>query len=352
MSSKIEDFDSFSEGIKIKDLSFIPGKKSGEPDYISDVTQRAKERMGISREREGDFGAISRAGGSLMNEFSRSVSLSRGHEAELEKLATDIITDLYKPLIDYYNIKLDIKFSNGNQIRNMIDQAFAKQRSNETPKESQTPIIRARGVDFSMLIHEAVKGIWRVLSMRSVPPDKELAKAIESQFDLKDEPEDWRYGPEIAADLRDFVNENPNVDKFKNLREELWMFMTDERNLKDEDFLNLMKGILLKTEEARKTLDLLIDKLVKKLQQRDQYLKDVEAYKIKMAEYERQMEEYNKKMEEIEKKKKNISTLPKVNANKGPDYSKMSQRELNDEISKALDDKDIERVKEISKYLK
>lgn len=352
MENKIENFDSFLEGMGIGDLTSIPGRNPGERNYISDVTKRAKERMGIEGEREGDYGAISRAVGPLMQELGRSSSLSRGHEKELEKLATDVITDLYKPLIDHYNIKLDIKFSDGRGIRNMIDDAFAKQKSSVDPKPSQTPIVRARGVDFSMLIHEAVKGIWRVLSMGSVPVDKEIAKAIESQFDLRDEPEDWRYGPEIAADLRDFVNKNPKIDKFKNIREELWMYMISETTLPTEKFLDLMKGILSKTTEARAKVDSLIDDVIEKLEKRDKYLKDIEEYNRKMVEYEKEMEEYDRKMGEYKKGKNQVFVNRKVEEPKTIDYSKMTQRELNNVLSQALDDRDMEKVKEISKHLK
>lgn len=344
---KINDYDSFNEAMRTKDLSSIPGKSPGERDYISDVSARAKERLGISQNREGDPRAIMGVIGPLMTEVGRSQELSRGHERELEKLATDVITDLYKPLIDYYNIKLDIKFSSGREIRNMIDAGYEKQKSNKPNTPSQTPIIKARGVDFSMLIHEAVKGMWRVLSMVSVPKDRDLAKAIESQFDLLDEPDEWKYGPEIAADLRDFINENPKIDSYKNVREELWKYMVDERILPTEKFLSLMKGILSKTSEARAQIDRLIDRVIEDIKKRDQYLKDLKAYELEMEAYERKMAEYKKKKEGSTK-----STEPKKQAPEEKDYSKMSPSQLDDELSKALDERDFVKAREISKYLK
>ena len=32
---------------------------------------------------------------------------------------------------------------------------------------------------------------------------------------MSDEPEDWQYGPEIASDLRDFINLNKDIDKYQ-----------------------------------------------------------------------------------------------------------------------------------------
>jgi hypothetical protein len=351
MNDKLRSFNSFLEGIKTKDLSSIPGKQPGERDYIADVTARAKERMGIGAEREGDMGSIHRSAGPLMAELGRSQALSRGYERDLERLATQVITDLYKPLIDYYNIKLDIRIATGPEIRRMLDEDMAKQKEEGPKPKSQRPIIKARGADFSMLIHEAVKGMWRVISMGSVPKDPEIAKAIESQFGLADEPDDWRYGPEIAADLRDFVNQNPKTDLYKNVREELWKYMIDERNLPTEKFLDLMKGILSNTREARIKVDSLIDIVIEKIKKREEYLEELADYERKMAEYEKQMAEYNKKMEEYKKGQ----PIPRITKKEEPeviDYSKMSQRDLNDELSKALDNRDMETVKIISKYLK
>lgn len=348
MEKKVFDFDLFLEGIKIRDLSSIPGKEPNDPDYLRDVSRRAKQRLGIYGQMEGDPGSIQRAVGPLMTELGRSRSLSRGHEAELEKLATDVIMDLYKPLIDHYNIKLDIKISDGRSIRRMIDDAYAKVKKGEPNTPSQRPVIRARGADFSMLIHEAVKGMWRVLSMVSVPQDRELAKAIESQFELSDEPEDWRYGPELAADLRDFVNENPKVDKFKNVREELWIMMVDEKTMPTEEFLKLMRGIFSKSPEARQKIDQLIDKVIVKLEKRAKYERDLEQYNRDLAEYERKLAEY----EAWQKKQGKQSRQPETTEPEEIDYSKMSKKQLDDELSKALDARDFKKAEEISKYLK
>lgn len=341
MGDKIKKFDLFLEGIKADDMSSLPGG------YLQNVSARAKERMGIAGQREGDPRSVMAAAGPLMSELSRSQQLSAGHEEALSKLATDVITNLYKPLIDYYNIKLDIKFASGPEMRRMIDRGFARPKGNQgTP--SQTPIIKARGADFSMLIHEAVKGMWRVLSMRSVPDDREIAKAIESQFNLMDEPDDWKYGPEIAADLRDFINENPKTDSYKNVREELWLFMINPKNISDDDFLELMKGILAKSPEARKKIDGYIDIVVKGIKERDEYLRQMEEYNLKMAEYERKMAEYEKR------KQAKPMQITKTEPQEPEiiDYSQMTQRELNDELSKALDTRDFKKAEEIAKYLK
>lgn len=337
MSRKLNNFEMFLEGLRARNMSSLP------QGYLSDVTARARERMQLAGQGVHD------AVGPLMTELGRSQQLSRGHEEELEQLATRVITSLYKPIIDIYNIRLDIKFSSGGEIRRMIDTGYARKKGNDPSEiEKKTPVVKARGVDFSMLIHEAVKGIWRVLSMVSVPNDKELAKAIESQFNLMDEPDDWKYGPEIAADLRDFINENPKVYEYDNVREELWVFMTDTRKISDDDFLNLMKGILSKTPEARSKVDGYIEIIIRKIKDRDEHLRKMEEYRIQHAAWKKRQEEKAKRQSLPPITQKDVSSQEPESV----DYSTMTQRELNDELSIALDARDYEKAKLISKYIK
>lgn len=346
-SNQIGGFQNFSEAIRTRDLSSIPGKIPGEEDYITNVTNRAKTRLGIEGEREGNIGIAIEP---LMRELRKSQSLSRGYEEELSQLAERVIIGLYKPIIDSLDIKLDIKFETGPAIRRMLDDGFANIKPLDTTLEL-SPTIKARGVDFSMLIHEAVKGIWKVMSLGKVPDDPELALAIEKEFGLSDEPDEWRYGPEIAGDLRDFINENPKVNNYNNVRERVWRYMVNENNLPNDDFLFLMKGILSKTPEARKKIDSIIDIVIIKIQKIDQYAKDLAKYNFEMAEYERKMEERNKR-----KKTPESPQFPQFNVKKETrikgDYSQMSQKELSDELSKALDARDFATVEIISQYIK
>jgi hypothetical protein len=333
-NKKISSFEEFNEAVRVKDMASIP------PGYLDSVTQRAKTRLNIANQPEGGAG-VSAAGGEMMANWARSQELSRGHEEELENLAKKIITKLYKPILDFYDIKLDIKMSSGPQMRNFIDQAFKKTDSGEGPPPGKTrPVVRARGVDFSMLIHETVKGIWRVLSQSGASGDKELDAAVESQFRLADEPDEWRYGPEIAKDLKDFIFQNPKVLIYDNLAEEIWLYMTRPEVLPSEEFLNLMTGILSQTPAARKKIDEIIEVIIKQVGERDLWLKQ---------EYENQ----EKQREYLEKKAAYDAYLA---SEKGEsvtvNYSTKSKEELREIIRKAKEENDFATLKEIATYLK
>ena len=81
------------------------------------------------------------------------------------------------------------------------------------------PRVRARGIDFPMLIHETVKGIYELIASIQFPAEGSSEEEIKMAQTVKlnvssfeDEAEDFRTGPEIAADFRDFINANPKAE--------------------------------------------------------------------------------------------------------------------------------------------
>jgi hypothetical protein len=215
------------------------------------------------------------------------------------------------------------------------------------------PKIKARAVDFPMLLHESVKGLFEILSLGGIPEDEEVATKVLSNTGRMDEPEDWQFGPEVAADLRDFVNENPNIDKYPNIREELFRLMIDKETMPVKDFLELMRGILSKTPKARRDVDRLIKQIIDGF---DSYNKDLQRYNREMEEYNRELEEYEDSLKqgrvtgpsEID----DILQKQKPQRETEEDYSTYSQSQLQSMIDDALDNGDFDKVKKISQFIK
>lgn len=515
----MKNFQKFLEEADVKGNPGIPGeggRKQGETSYLSDVERRAKTRMGITDRdmpRMTPMGMmpsekLDRLGRRIMELLPQSIQLSRGNEEALAKLATDTIYNLYKDIIDRYQIELDIKFSRNikqdmeesedeqrkpeyreitdknvikeihkRKLANLVIQGEAKntkhllhmeevkdglneilgeadgkrlfdildeiaktadqldwiipeqvkaemmeempeglagassvgwkpkekkeedqeegeeeyqeftgeeeyneeeyQEEDSTSHEGETPVLKARGIDFSMLLHEAVKGLFEILSLMGLPviknddnetdeeATKKLLNMIYSNTGLSDEPQDFKYGPEIAADLRDFVNQNDKIDLYPNVREELWKTMIDRDTMSTDEFISLMRGILSKTPEARNKVDRLINKVIEMIKNEKEGL---DQYNREMDEYERKMKEYNQEKEHPEfaegedEPESDIDKLvkqslakkdePKEKNNKEVDYSTWSQKELQDEIDDALDSGNYDKVKLLSKYLK
>ena len=205
------------------------------------------------------------------------------------------------------------------------------------------PTIKARGVDFSMLIHEAVKGIYELIARVGIPQDETLAKNVMlNTASFADEAEDFKYGPYIASDLRDFINKNPKSDEYPNIREYIFgklMIMPADV------FLDSMKNILMESPKGRKLIDDLIDDIIK---EQDEYEKELSEFDVKSKFGELGDEEYGEEEEnEVEEEPESIPE-PK---SKEVDYSQMSKRDLQIEADDALDAEDIEKFKKISSFL-
>lgn len=187
------------------------------------------------------------------------------------------------------------------------------------------PTINALGSDFAMLLHETVKGIYELIAACGIPEDEETAQIVIDNTDsLADEIEDLRYGPEIAGDLRDLINEFPESADIPNLRERVFGKMM---LMPAEDFIKLMLMILEENPKAKEGVQEIIDEIAQELKDYDLAMAGIDSDDYK---------EYPSAEEEPEGE---------------PDYANMSQKEIGRLIDDAIDARDFDRVKELSKYL-
>lgn len=215
----------------------------------------------------------------------------------------------------------------------------SEQENNE--EESYTPVIRARGIDFPMLLHEAVKGIFELIASISQPgmdaDEKEIEMAETVKINVssfEDEAEDFRTGPEIAADFRDFINKNVKSSYTTNMRAFIFGKMMDPNYMATDEFLNLFRGVLNETPEARTKIDDMIDEVV-------QELKSYELGEV-LPGYD-DNDEY-----ELPQETPVIDDLEDEEV----DYSNLPQRKIQELIDDALDSGEYDEVKKLSQFLK
>ena len=112
------------------------------------------------------------------------------------------------------------------------------------------------------------------------------------------------------------------------------------------EFLELMRGILSNTSEARLKVDSLVSKICDKLRSKEEqkiaYQKELEEYERRKKEWD----EYQKRMSGIQMPEEEVEKEEEI------DYSTYSEKEIMDEIDSALDSGDYSRVEMLSKYLK
>ena len=282
--------------------------------------------------------------------------------------AKDDIDDIDDLLLDMYvrHLEINRKFDwdkNRPDMSQMMKQHPEMANAMETDYEDgedgedAKPIIKVRALDLPMLIHETVKGIYELMAHKVIPEDKTMAEALLKLTDtLEDEEEDIKYGPFIAADLRDYINgylqrkETRDAQNIPNLREFIFSKMMD---LPANIFVQLIKNILMKnTDDADKVLggkDGLVSKAI--LNATDEVIDDI-SNDIYNDEADEDTLHTGHEGEESDIDKLVRKANEKEPEQKGEDLSKLGQAELNYQLNKAMDEENWTRVKEISKFLK
>lgn len=208
-------------------------------------------------------------------------------------------------------------------------------------REGKDPVINAIGVDFPMLIHETVKGVYELIASNAIPADAYIAETVMMNTDtLQDEIEDLRYGPFIAADLRNFINENPLSNTVTNLREHVFGRIV---LMPANEYLALMKGILMKTPQARTYIDEVCVEVEAEIRQRELDIRfsegDIDAGRA-------DEHEDDDVLEPGKEEKTTESVSSEI------DYSKKTKQQLDALMNEALDNGDFETVKKIGAFLK
>jgi hypothetical protein len=90
--------------------------------------------------------------------------------------------------------------------------------------------IKAVGVDFPMLIHEAVKGIYLLIQSAAIKKDKEFAKKVKAATSsFLDEAQDFRYGVPAQAMFNDFINACKDSGKYKQMRTRVFRLLANDK---------------------------------------------------------------------------------------------------------------------------
>ena len=162
----------------------------------------------------------------------------------------------------------DKKESDEDLAQKILDQL---KEDGDLPKEAEDlfyetqPTIHARGMDFAMLVHEAVKGFYELIAAIAIPEDEETAGIVLMNTDsLADEIEDLRYGPKIASDIRDYFNTFPEIrnDDVPNLREHVLGRMY---TIEAPEFLDIIASILNKDDRYRRTIEEIIKDVIQEI---------------------------------------------------------------------------------------
>ena len=220
----------------------------------------------------------------------------------------------------------------------------------EIPEETEdlfnevTPTIYAYGLDFAMLLHETIKGIYNLIISLSIPTDPNVSEIVIMNTDtLADELEDLRYGPVFAANLRDAINEFPEVDEIDNLREHVVGKLSI---MPAKEFLDFMLMFFNGDKKAKTILKNLIDEVKSEM---DEYKSAMVDHQLDNA----PTEEYENDDDVIDDEPISPVRAPITDMmDQEEDYSDLAPSRLQKLIDDAMDREDWGEVSKLSKYLK
>ncbi len=121
-------------------------------------------------------------------------------------------------------------------------------------KEATKIVIKATGVDFPMLIHESIKGVYLFLQSSAIKKDKETAKIIKkATSSFTDEAQDFRYGPPALDMLVKFVNKFPESTEYRRLDTKVFAMLAKDKEGSKEELEKAKLNAKEAKEKANKT---------------------------------------------------------------------------------------------------
>jgi len=236
-------------------------------------------------------------------------------------------------------------------------------------------VIRAYGVDFPMLIHETVKGIYMLLQSSAIKSDPEFAEEVKkATSSYRDEAEDFRYGTLAQAMFRDFINACKDANKYSNMKEKVFSILAFDRDrggkFSDEEFLAITKSIfsVFRKDDVSGKIKYVIDVelfngslakgRIEAIIQEVNNLEDEYQEEIRKYDLEQQFgghgeddKDNNEHPEPGKDEESEIDKLVRQSSEREQDLSLLSPSELQVLIDDALDNGDYAEVKRLSAYL-
>jgi hypothetical protein len=193
-------------------------------------------------------------------------------------------------LINQYGVLMSIndtlywQLSDDTMQMMMGGAAGAAGGSEEVERDTDPPTIKARAINFPILVHELIKGMMELFSHQGEPEDKDLFQQVMQHEDtLEKEMWDLRLGPAIWDRIRNQFPEDILTDE--NKVEIQNYLLVEIFKLPARRFLTLMKEVISGSETGKRLLQQIVNAI-------NQTLND--------QNYEETMAQFNDELETIE----------------------------------------------------
>ena len=246
-------------------------------------------------------------------------------------------------------------------------------------------VIRAYGIDFPMLLHESIKGIYLLLQSSAIKKDDEIAEEIKrATSSFKDESQDFKYGVVAQNMFRDFINACKDANKYTQMRARVFAQLAVDKGrggrYTDTEFLEITKSLFSVFDskiEAGKTSFVInqerfaqskakseIEKVVADIvRAEDEYRDELNKWEMEQRfghnapepQGEGDEQDYPEQGEESQSDIDRLVRQSLEKPEQGDGESELSKREIQVLIDDALDAEDykeVERLAKLPNYLK
>jgi len=169
-----------------------------------------------------------------------------------------------------------------DQMMNTAMQGGSAAGSEEVDRNTDPPTIKARGINFPVLVHEIIKGVMEVFAVQGLPDDGSAQDVIASEDTLEKEVWDIRLGPSIWSKIREmFPEEIVLEDNQKELQNFLLLaiFKLEARN-----FLVFVKEVLSGSERGQNMMNQLMDGVRASFNDEEDNADDIQEFQTEVQE--------------------------------------------------------------------
>ena len=209
------------------------------------------------------------------------------------------------------------------------------------------PKVIAQGMIFPILLHELTKGVLELMSLWSLPKDRDVRQYVLDKTDnLESETNDIRLGPIIWTK---FVEQIP----FDN-QEVISLTWNMLQELSDHDFNGIIDGLLSNSTDAQTKINRLAQEALEELQK--EASDDALGGYDDSPEQEGDNDNDDNNDDDVltppeEPEGQDVNPTPNTEEPEEVDYNDLSTRELQDSLDDALDSGDMELVRYIGSIL-
>jgi hypothetical protein len=215
--------------------------------------------------------------------------------------------------------------------------------------------IKSRGVDLGILIHESLKGIYKLATQMSLEhlPEEIAQQVLQNTDTVSDEPQEFKYGPSMQKHFEKVINTHPKVKSIidnltRNIlrgeKEEIASAENDLAAFQEQLFFYVFGYLAaLGKDDPKEMLKVVYAVLSDKKDDIERLFFPIVLSSVTSLEQEFKYQQSKNQPKSEPKQEEPKVEQPKVE----PKKSELSLSELQEELDDALDSEDYEKASKI-----